>query len=100
MNIYKDYYIDHRDEIIKYFREMVEKGQLPENDEDLENWYIKNLLEIAEEWYDEEALEKVISNENEKDIEIIIKQKNYAQNLLKQKSDMIKQEDESEKNEK
>lgn len=49
----QDYYSDNKEEIIKEFREETPKDELPENDEDLENWYKDELMEIAKDWYED-----------------------------------------------
>jgi len=53
MKGYEDYYYINKDEIIQEFRESMDSEHLPENDEDLENWYKDELLEIAKDWYEE-----------------------------------------------
>ncbi len=51
-----EFYFEHRDEVIKEFRDDWKRQEmdepLPENDEDLENWYGEQLKEITKEWYE------------------------------------------------
>ncbi len=65
---HREYYYEHKREIIQEFRKSFfnvgEGHQLPENDEDLENWYLDELLEIAKDWYEQEVdeIETIGSN--------------------------------------
>lgn len=48
-----DFYSDNSSEIIREFRSYYEPEELPENDEDLINWYGSELEELIKEWYED-----------------------------------------------
>jgi len=49
-----EHYLSNRDDIITQFRKEIDYSELPESDDDLENWYKTELLEIAAEWLEED----------------------------------------------
>lgn len=51
---YWDYYSDNKEEILREFREQFPKDEMPENDDDLWNWYEKELEEMIIDWYEQE----------------------------------------------
>jgi len=49
-----EHYLSNKDDIITQFRKEIDYSELPESDDDLENWYKRELLEIAAEWLEED----------------------------------------------